>query len=347
VQQYTLDNKTIWLNSWIGVKYFNEYLKIFKTVKNKTIINYIPQEHSPALEYSWYDESRTKAVEDALVSNNNQLVHLLGGFHGSKPELESMANTKVVYWPTYWFHHAYHNLSNFDEDCYKIKKDKLYVCLNRRPHLHRAILMDQLAKQDLLDKGYVTWHGTKDITDEKFHFCNVPFQYFDGNPITLDGEVFNSNQYNPPDFFDKGLVNVIAETSSSMPFITEKTVTPILRKKPFLVLGCQYFYKSLQSLGFKLLTDFFDYSFDFEPSTKLRAEMIVANVEKLKGHDFNDLYQQMLPVLEYNSYVAKKIVMQKDPWIPKDILIQLKKKTMLLDQDIVLGNIFDTHVSNK
>jgi len=347
LRHYTFDDKTIYLDSWVGIKHFKEYLRIFRTVKNKTIINYIPQEHSPALAYSWTNKTFTKEVEDALVSNNNQLVHLLGGFRASIPGLESMANTKVVYWPTYWFHSAYHNLSNFNRDCYKIKKDKLYVCLNNRPHKHRVILIDQLAGQDLLDEGYVTWHSTKDCSNKKYHFCDEHFKYFDGNPITLDGKVLLSNQNNPPDFFDKGLVNVIAEATILVPFITEKTVIAILRKKPFLVLGCQYFYKSLQSLGFELLTDFFDYSFDSEPSTKLRAEMIVANVKKLKGHDLNDLYQQMLPVLEHNFSVAQKIVLEKDHWIPKDILVQLKNNDIKFDNK-VLRNIFNrNHISNK
>ena len=335
--------------SWVGITSFTQYIKIFKHIKNKTIINYIPQEHSPAMEYSWYEDHNVRAVEEALTKNNNKLIHILGGFHGCKPDLESMENTKVVYWPSYWVHHTYYNLDfAINEDSSKIYKDKLFVCLNGRPHAHRAMLIDELAKQNLLSDGYVSWHSSFDKTSKAEHFCDYDFKYFDGEAIIPDGDIKNSNQYNPPEFFDKGLVNLVAETSTDKPFITEKTIVPIFRKKPFLVLGCQYWYKALQSLGFRLYSEIFDYSFDIEPDLDVRIEMITDNIKKLQGMDYQEVYEKVLPVAEYNYYVASKIVKGKDPWLPKDLLttinIDLKNNRngiVLLEQENVIREVLN------
>ena len=73
---------------------------------------------------------------------------------------------------------------------------------------------------------------------------------------------------------------------------SEKTVTPILLNKPFLVASAPNFHAWLKERGFELYDELFDYSFDCEQDIEVRFEKLVLNVKRYA---------------EYNSIELKKV----------------------------------------
>jgi hypothetical protein len=135
------------------------------------------------------------------------------------------------------------------------------------------------------------------------------------------------------DGFPKGgilqcVINLIAETSiqddagdqcwGSM-FITEKTATPILLNKIFLVASNVGFHNNLEQLGFQLYTELFDYSFDAEPDIVVRYEKIAKNVKRYVGLTPIELTQH------YNKVAHKvihnrKLAIKYSTLVPKEII---------------------------
>lgn len=170
-----------------------------------------------------------------------------------------------------------------------------YICLNNRAHLHRCAIIDELAGQQLLDKGIVTWH--KFLNENK----NYPFKYYN-NAIRKLNDNFEDelDSFLIPDEFHKSFLHVIAEASHKAAFITEKTAIPTLLKKPYLVLSCKHWYKNLTRLGFVLYDELFDYSFDEVDDLHMRTKLLVKNVHNIIDKNYKELYQLLLPKLEHN-----------------------------------------------
>jgi hypothetical protein len=62
-------------------------------------------------------------------------------------------------------------------------------------------------------------------------------------------------------------------------FFSEKTFRTIGHMQPFLIFGQQGCNHKLEEYGFKLYTELFDYSFDFEPNVKRRYQKLLSTVE--------------------------------------------------------------------
>lgn len=170
-----------------------------------------------------------------------------------------------------------------------------YISLNNRAHVHRCALIDELAGQNLLDKGVVTWHRFLDENKD------YPFKYYDNSIRRLNDDFEKKlDSLLLPDEFHKSFLHVVAEASHKAAFITEKTTIPMLLKKPYLVLSCRHYYKNLARLGFVLYDELFDYSFDDVDDLQTRANMLVTNLNRVVNQDYNLLYQKLLPKLEHN-----------------------------------------------
>jgi hypothetical protein len=146
-----------------------------------------------------------------------------------------------------------------------------YICLNRKPHPHRQVIVNRLIESDLQSEGFVSL-GTP------------------GNPITID-EIFENDQgindeYGNVgvdesivskkilnDIFSLGNIKIwnnsflclVTETvfDNANPnnfFISEKTWKPIIGCRPFFVYGQEPLRQYLKDSGFDIFEDIFDYS---------------------------------------------------------------------------------------
>lgn len=288
-----------------------------------------------AEEYEFYpgslEEIFTEKIKNNLV-NNDVFVNFVYGSSSLNDYTNNLIrlyhqpnyNMFVNLWPTIWLNRTVSsNLKSCNYDYflskYKIdfKKEKikyLYITMNNVGKYHRCMLIDLLAKNNLLDLGAISWRN----------FClDTSYNWKYTKPIkrTLsDFENYDKNtydfQFTPPEEFFESFVSIIAETTTELIFLTEKTATAILYKQPFLVQGAPKFHQFLKSLGFQLYTEVFDYSFDDEEDLEIRTRMIVDNLNKIKNYDLNNSYIEIKSKLDSNYNRLLEII-QDENFIPE------------------------------
>lgn len=105
-------------------------------------------------------------------------------------------------------------------------------------------------------------------------------------------------------FYPNILIDVVAETfvTGKTFFATEKTVRPILLKKPFIVMGSKNFMIYLRQMGFRTFHDYWDEDYDgYEGKDKFFK--IIELINKIKNKPQNelfDMYQDMQSILTHN-----------------------------------------------
>jgi hypothetical protein len=229
-------------------------------------------------------------------------------------------------WFDFFILFAYHNMhhhSNFYNNTkkylegYDYKFTIPYSCFNHRAKPHRVALIDQLAKQNILNKGLVSFLGAGGH--------GIEFKHYDGKLLTL-GDNFNQDH---PYIFNKqyfeSFLHVATESWIEEFFLTEKTTMRLLFGLPFLTLGCKHFHKNLKDMGFVLYDEIFDYRFDDEELIDDRVDGIIKNIEYVLNSDVNELYQKIKEPLEYNRKVALEYV--KGKTIPSIVKAQMAEST--------------------
>lgn len=218
---------------------------------------------------------------------------------------------------------------------------KKYLCLNRNLRFHRRVLFSLLNHNNLLDDGIVSYLGMGEarpdvlapslsetnikknlcllevststrvndrwlLRDEniKKHVRNIP----DGYVFKNFKESQDSNSFIK--FLDLSLeqqcfLHVISETVYNYPssFTTEKTMKPILYKRPFVVVGPPGSVANLKSLGFKTFDRWWDESYDQIEDNEQRLLAVVDIIKQTCQKnilDLRDICNEMESVLEYN-----------------------------------------------
>ena len=144
--------------------------------------------------------------------------------------------------------------------------DKHFLLLCAVPKLHRYRLIDELHFHGLIHNGWFTWLERRMPTPVQW--IQSGRSKWRGAVRTLDldkdtieqgiaQESVPKEYYNS--FFDIALESIVDDR---IIFYTEKTWKNFLRGKLFLPLGGQNGVKYLQSLGFKLYTELFNYDYD-------------------------------------------------------------------------------------
>jgi hypothetical protein len=164
--------------------------------------------------------------------------------------------------------------------------------------------MDLLAKYDLLSNNAVSWHERSAYT----------WRYFDGRLLTLTDDFANNfEQYRLPVEYSQSFAQLVAETSLDVIEISEKTATPLILGKPFLVLGADSNSQLLTKLGFEQYTEIFDYSFDTVSKHNhfSRCDKLVSNfteLEKTPLDQLPKLYDKVKDKILHNQNRVKELV---------------------------------------
>lgn len=233
--------------------------------------------------------------------NNIELVPVTGNsrdaYYEKFLEKVDFDINKVVFFDKHWLLLTEELLSRrMDYRNYKHESFRYpFICMNNRAHYHRCFLIDELSKNNLIEKGVVTWHN----------FLGLPhdfsFKHYDGSIRTLTDDFKTKlDSFLVPDIYKNCFLDVIGEATHEGTIISEKPTKSLLLKKPFLVLGSRHWYKHFQSHGFKLYDEVFDYSFDECDDLELRTELFVKNIIKIIDKDHQKLYDLLKPKLEYN-----------------------------------------------
>ena len=263
-------------------------------------------------------------------------------FDFSQPKF---ARIKMIHWETFWFKRTYvvwtapyklgDNLKK-NLDIERIDSGRElndfkypYITLNNISKLHRSIVMDLLAKHNLIDVGAIAWRDINHACDEVRHtfpegmtdsmYLQYPYKYWKPKRMILDmgiNEIFN--QETMPIEFNQSFMQLVTESDSDITFFTEKTATPILLNKPFLVASNQNFHSRLREFGFADYDELFDYSFDNESDITLRYEGLIENIKRYASFDkqqLKKLHDSIFDKLLYNKQQAMNIINNIPPEI--------------------------------
>jgi hypothetical protein len=267
------------------------------------------------------------------------------------------ARIKMIHWETFWFKRTYNAWtepykikinSNKNLDIQRIDNGREfddfkypYITLNNISKLHRSLMMDLLAKHNLIDVGAIAWRDINHACDDVRHtfpegmtdsmYLEYPYKYWKPKRMILDmdiDEIFN--QETLPVEFNQSFMQLVVESDSDITFFSEKTATPILLNKPFLVASNQNFHSRLRSFGFVNYDELFDYSFDSESDIALRYEGLVENVKRYSSfdkHQLKKLHDSIFDKLLYNKQQAMNIVNNIPPEIA-EIVDYLKQENV-------------------
>ena len=172
-----------------------------------------------------------------------------------------------------------------------------YITMNNRAKVHRAVMMDMLAKHDILKNECITWRN----------LCiHYKFQYWSQEILHMDqAEKFISQDILPRQYAT-AFMQLVTESSPDI----EKTAMPLFFNKPFLVAGPVNFHKKLEELGFKLYDELFDYSFDSEPDMHTRYELIAKTMLPYINKDpaeLTHIYNSIFEKCVYNKKLAMRL----------------------------------------
>lgn len=174
---------------------------------------------------------------------------------------------------------------------------KLFSSLSRINRHWRSIGTYLLSNSNMAEKGLISHNQiTKQYQSElKLNlitydedFDNKKFKRWCKKlPLIIDIKNFSINQADNlnKEIHDQTLFQIVNETlvedwNYTSLFYSEKTYKPIIHLQPFLIWGQQGCNRYLENMGYKLYTDWFDYSFDDEPNRILRYKKLLQSIEK-------------------------------------------------------------------
>jgi len=270
-------------------------------------------------------------ITDWLVVNNKKMIILCSGPDG----LEIAPN--VILEKTCGLQNllAYRCELSINESISGVEHGayKWFTCYNNNPKYERALLVDQLAANHLLQHGIVTFHKPQSITSTPPE--GFTWKYHDGSRLIDEpdyqlwyGEPGQQEKYGCiyyPNSYFKGFVDVTCESSyyPNLFFMSEKTAKAIAGLKPFIALSCADYHKYLvDEYGMVLYDELFDYSFDSKPNLHDRIQGIIDNLNNLVQRDPSDirkLHEILLPKMLHNRQMILDYSENKEKVIPKSL----------------------------
>jgi hypothetical protein len=117
---------------------------------------------------------------------------------------------------------------------------------------------------------------------------------------------FNGYDYNDPltSLYKSILVDIVVEThvAGKTFFPTEKTVRPMLLKKPFIIFGSADYLAYLQQMGFRTFADFWDEDYDgYEAADRLlKIQLLIDLLASKSLNELEKMYWDMQYTLDHN-----------------------------------------------
>lgn len=252
-----------------------------------------------------------------IVTEKKAELHIITGTHPNYKLIETSKSVQVHYWPTFWLSNLYCRLSvspnhqanvgiGLNVENIEVSKSVPFfkypfISMNKAPKVHRAIMMDMLAKHDMINSGVVIWR-------EKSQ--NYQFKYWEEKILLRDQIEGFRYQEKLPLEYALSCMQLVPETDELIFTLSEKTGMALFFNKPFLVAGCVGFHDILQSLGFKLYDELFDYSFDSVTDITVRYDMIAENFKRYINFTPSELKKLYISVFDkcvYNKKVALQL----------------------------------------
>jgi hypothetical protein len=256
--------------------------------EQKVVLDITLQEHEEKL------ENEIRAADELANGHNlnQEPVYVSGPY---ELLIKSSFFDNVYTWPTYFliWNGTKVAASGLDDliafPHYEI--NHLFFLKNRVAKDHRMLLLDELAKRNLIDEG-----TNKFTLIDPHNKQGQILKEVGGNTYTQgrhvyedeDPEALESNLYSePPPGYINCLIDVVSETSLTTHFRTEKSVWPIVYMKLFMIHGPQFVNQNLKKYGFELYDEIIDYSFDSIESPRERTIALAEELKRLQDKRLN------------------------------------------------------------
>jgi hypothetical protein len=242
-----------------------------------------------------------------------------------------------------WFYkHNYHR--DFSQNLYQkkleenlkkqkeTKKEKHFLCFNRKPHDHRvSIFAEVMTNPKLKDKTIITLgnenlirgqkhkeairrfidsnykHGHERLYNFIDNYCSDKDYIYDTNSL-VDEQSSNINL----DVHTITFCNIVTETltEENLLFFSEKIIKPIFSLQPFIIIGNRNSLKKLKEYGFKTFDRWWDESYD-ESFYQNRFEKVVELLMEISKWDDNKINQTLLEMEDTLIHNFKMLIEDK------------------------------------
>jgi hypothetical protein len=294
-------------------------------------VNYIVLDFLNEIRYVMNHPAYYRILE--IAKRDNIPVIILTPYLTEMPPLmEFSDNVRIIHWETFWFNRTYQAWKPHDElnklkglEMFNLRNGENisdfkypYITLNNIAKNHRCLVMDLLAKHNLIDRGAIAWrdinHACNDIrhtftegmTDSVY--MGYKYRYWKPRRMILDQDIdVQFHQETLPIQFTESFMQLVTETDDEVIFYSEKTATPILLNKLFLIAGAVGYHVGLKNRGFELYDEIFDYGFDTEKNDMLRYEGLIENVKRistLSNSELIKLHNSVFDKVVYNKQHA-------------------------------------------
>jgi hypothetical protein len=201
-------------------------------------------------------------------------------------------------------------------------KNKIFGCLYNRPLWHRiGIAAEMHTRHNNI--SLINFRSNPDDPDQQQlfeiqqlfeqapqslkNFCQASLDW----PVQLEsidsytpGNTTNAHINQLAGFYAEFMIDLVAETwtQGRCFFPTEKTVRPIMLKKPMIVMGSCNYLDYLHQMGFQTFNKFWDENYDgFADGNRYSKILeLIDQLSKLSIHELNDMYQDMQSILDHN-----------------------------------------------
>jgi hypothetical protein len=213
-------------------------------------------------------------------------------------------------WHWWYSYHYRHRVAGDPPQQYSPKwhsRSYNLSCLNRGSSFSRFVTYYELQSQSWFGEVYKSFGDVSEVADHvrdnnivdnnivdwflsrQTEFpCNSQTDY-DGSNDWCSSTAAYSDTY----------ANLVTETFSQTPLMTEKTVKPLVAGNIIFVAAANDFLSLLKSLKFEVDFEGIDNSYDAIPDWHQRINSMVAEINRVY-HALPDIWQQNLPKLKYN-----------------------------------------------
>jgi len=234
----------------------------------------------------------------ADVINCKDITLVIGTHRTLEPEKH--VGIKVINWSDYFL-----VMSVPGPDCIKWLKprtdipSKLFTCFNNKGKHHREALMNAF-----IELGTIS-PMSNHLLSEKAIYSYKSMGY----TVVEEDNMTSKQTMKAPftDIYCGGLIDVVTETEGVRTIRwTEKTSKPLLKEKPFLIMGAMGTNEALKEYGFKQYP-IFDYSFDSIPDMTERAMELAKQIDQYTNEDIPMLWEECKEIAKYNRERLFKI----------------------------------------
>ena len=274
---------------------------------------------------------------EAICLKNLGLYQLLDQFEFKQVNiqtnnpLEQHHRYNIIFVKDYsWFNKF--NVQDIDTTLHTWSKEKIFYCLFGRPTAGRLGLagyLDSTYPSQTLIHFSATLDDNNLIQFELDKLLQYRYQSIRdvGNILSKLPTLLSSpdrytavNGYDYADpltqYYQHILVDIVVEShvAGKTFYVTEKTVRPMLLKKPFVVFASKDYLDYLHQMGFKTFCNYWDENYDgFDGRDRfIKILKLIDSIVAKPIHELKSMYDDMQSVLEHNYNLLLSQQFNKD-----------------------------------